>query len=143
MAKRLTLNIKDGVVLNNMKTVKENQKKRAREDQQHMMFSVMRSVLNRPLWSHHRVLAMPSKADALETAHGAELRSLARIHTTARRLKGALEERRPPLLYADGVLKQWLLKYGPGNDNAGTSAADPQQRYHFYVSNICVPDTCV
>ena len=54
--------------------------------------------------------ATPSKADVLETAHGDEVRALARVHTTARRLKGALEERRPPLQYTDGVLKQWLHK---------------------------------
>ena len=86
---------------------------------------------------------MPSKADALETAHGAELRSLARIHTTARRLKGALEERRPPLLYTDGVLKQWIFKYGPGNGNAGLSAADPQQRYRPHTLNKKVSDWCI
>ena len=66
---------------------------------------------------------MPSNADALDTDHGAELRPLARIYATARRLKGALEERRPPLLYTDGVLKQWLYKYGPDTGNA-SSAAD-------------------
>ena len=60
----------------------------------------------------HRVCNMPSKADALEAAHGDEVRELYRIHTTARRLKVALEERRPPLLHTDGVLKQWILKYG-------------------------------
>ena len=51
---------------------------------------------------------MPSKADQLEAVYGDEVRQLALIHTTARRLKGALEERRPPLSYTDGVLKQRL-----------------------------------
>ena len=72
---------------------------------------------------------MASQADALEAAHVDEVRALARIHSTARRLKVALEERRPPLLYTDGVLKQWILKYGSGKGNAGLSAADAQQRY--------------
>ena len=82
---------------------------------------------------------MPSRADALEVAHGDEVRALARIHTTARRLNVALEERRPPLLYADGVLKQWIFKYGPGNGKAGLSAADSQQRYHPHILNkFCI-----
>ena len=72
---------------------------------------------------------MPSKADALETAFGDELRALARIHTTARRLKGALEERRPPLQYSDGVLKQWLVKYGPASGKATLSVSDLQEQY--------------
>ena len=57
----------------------------------------------------NRVCNMPSKADALEAAHGDEVRALARIHTTCRRLKIALEERRPPLFYTDG-----LAVYGHG-----------------------------
>ena len=61
---------------------------------------------------------MPSKADQLEATYGDEVRQLALIHTTARRLKGALEERRPPLYYTDGVLKQWLQKYGSGSSHA-------------------------
>ena len=78
---------------------------------------------------------MPSKADAPEAAHGDETRALARIHCTARRLKGALEERRPPLYYTDGVLKQWLQKYGSGSghatrsSNATLSAKELHERY--------------
>ena len=64
-----------------------------------------------------RVCNMPSKADALEAAHGDEVRQLYRIHTTARRLKIALEERRPPLFYTDGVLKQWISKYSGVSGN--------------------------
>ena len=75
------------------------------------------------------VCAMPSKADALETAFGDEVRALARVHTTARRLKGALEDRRPPLQYSDGVLKQWLMKYGPASGKATLSASDLQDQY--------------
>ena len=68
---------------------------------------------------------MPSKADALEAAHGDEVRALARIHTTARRLKTALEERRPPLFYTDGVLKQWIYKYAGVSGNV---PSDSRQR---------------
>ena len=88
-----------------------------------------------------RVCNMPSKADALEAAHGDEVRELHRIHTTARRLKGALEERRPPLLYTDGVLKQWILKYGGGNENAGPS--DSRQRYFFQTINKLSIRLCI
>ncbi len=78
---------------------------------------------------------MPSKADQLEATYGDEVRQLALIHTTARRLKGALEERRPPLYYTDGVLKQWLQKYGSGSShatlrtNATLSAKELQEQY--------------
>ena len=44
MVKNMKLNIKDGVVLNILTAVKENQKNNAREVQQHMMFSVMMNV---------------------------------------------------------------------------------------------------
>ena len=72
---------------------------------------------------------MSSTADALDAAYGDATRALARIHCTARRLKGALEERRPPLYYSDGVLKQWLTKYGPGSGKASLSAAELQEQY--------------
>ena len=78
---------------------------------------------------------MPSKADQLEAVYGDEVRQLALTHTTARRLKGALEERRPPLYYTDGVLKQWLQKYGSGSvhatlsTNATLSAKELHERY--------------
>ena len=78
---------------------------------------------------------MPSKADQLEAVYGDEVRQLALTHTTARRLKGALEERRPPLYYTDGVLKQWLQKYGSGSGhaapstNATLSAKELQEQY--------------
>ena len=77
-------------------------------------------------------IGMPPKtgrftADDFEKKYGKLVRDKYAEHGTAYKLDQALQAHKPPICMTQGVLKQWLLKYGKSAaaGNAASSSAPP------------------